>query len=366
MPVTSLSSGAAAPIIRRSVPAVKELFRHGTLYQPSSPAVVKNHLKERQALKEPSAALGPRYSSFYKGDGTSLSVPGVIKPSPLQLPTSVVDRSSDSQYCEGITRPGSPQSPDLACSVNPLRHDDAAVTCSLEEEVHRRSRGLTILFTWLGAKEKYAHKYIDLWTRRGNAVLHITCSIRDLLMPKSGAELTAARVKDHISSLNERSRVVVHGLSVGGYITQHVLKDNEPSVSSKLSHQIYDSFTNVEGLPQGVENAVPSRFSGIARKIGQLYERYADLSSFNESRNFILQGKANSPVFFMHSLADKVAQYELTQPLIAAMQAKTAVDLFLVPEEEKIPHVALLRRMGPPLYMELIETFLDHHPDPVY
>ncbi|XP_018023994.1 uncharacterized protein LOC108679781 [Hyalella azteca] len=332
MPVNAVSAAAAstvAPIVRRSTPAVQELFRHGTLYQPSPPSVVAEHLRSHPSA--PKSAAASRFSGYYKPDGVSVPASGIV------------------------TNPSGRQ---------PLT--DMHSTDNMEEEIARRNRRLTILFTWLGAKEKYANKYIDLWTRRGNAVLHVTCSIKDMLMPKTGAEVTAARVKEHICSLGERSRVVVHGLSVGGYITQHVLKDNDVGVTSKLSHQIYDSFTNVEGLPQGVENAVPPRFSQIAKKIGQLYQRYADMSSFNESRNFILQGEANTPVFFMHSLADRVAQYEVTQPLIAALQAKTSVDVFLVPAEEQIPHVALLRCMGPPAYMELIETFLHHHPDPVY
>lgn len=48
---------------------------------------------------------------------------------------------------------------------------------------------MVVLFTWLGAKQKYAHKYANCWTRRGYDVLHVTTSVRDLLFPKNGAEV---------------------------------------------------------------------------------------------------------------------------------------------------------------------------------
>ena len=57
-------------------------------------------------------------------------------------------------------------------------------------------------------------------------------------------------------------------------------------------------------------------------------------------------------------MADKVAQYKITKPLVSAMKSKTSVHTFFVPEHLKIPHVGLLRIMGPPTYMDMIETFL--------
>jgi len=58
------------------------------------------------------------------------------------------------------------------------------------------------------------------------------------------------------------------------------------------------------------------------------------------------------------SLADNVARYDITEPLVKALQSKCPVDTFLLPKEQKVPHVALLRHMGPPAYMDVVETFL--------
>lgn len=56
-------------------------------------------------------------------------------------------------------------------------------------ELAEKQAEMVVLFTWLGAKQKYAHKYAKCWTRRGHDVLHVTTSVRDLLFPRSGAEV---------------------------------------------------------------------------------------------------------------------------------------------------------------------------------
>lgn len=378
----------ATPALKRAVPAMREVFRHGMLHQPCPAAEVEQLIISRRATAATSSLLesprSARYKDYYK-PRTGASVPthtatdaSVIGGSSNSSSNIVKNPSvlSSSPSAHTTSGDGSPSMLQPALVSNPagvyrnMTSDSMEAELmpidnySVEEEIERRNRRLTVLFTWLGAKERYAHKYIDLWRQRGHTVLHVTCSVRDLLMPKTGAEVTAERVKEHMAAL-DGWRVLVHGISVGGFITQHVLRGGEPSVTDKLSHQIYDSFTNVEGLPEGVENAVPSRFSGFAKKIGQMYMNYADMSSFDASRDYILKGNHQSPIFFMHSMADRVAQYEVTKPLITAFQKKTPVDLFLMPKEERVPHVALLRHMGPPSYMDAIETFLHHNKDPV-
>ncbi|XP_053628051.1 uncharacterized protein [Cherax quadricarinatus] len=135
--------------------------------------------------------------------------------------------------------------------VSTLRRSaPSVIDCFKNAQLYRREstasqhpREMVVLFTWLGAKQKYAHKYANCWTRRGHDVLHVTTSVRDLLFPKTGAEETASRVVDFLSGKDKN--VIVHGLSVGGYLTQRVLMDARHS-TVHISHQIFDSFNDVK------------------------------------------------------------------------------------------------------------------------
>lgn len=217
---------------------------------------------------------------------------------------------------------------------------------------------MVVLFTWLGAKQKYAHKYANCWTRRGHDVLHVTCSVRDLLFPKNGAEVTAARVVDFLT--NCEKKVIVHGLSVGGYLTQRVMIEAEDSPVN-ISHQIFDSFTNVVGIDKGVQNAVHPRYRHLAKKCMKIYSKYGDLSSINEAQKFATTTPCPSPALFMHSMADQVATYEEAGDIINALGRVAPVTTYLIPAEEKVPHVTIMKYMGEKNYMGLLENFINKY-----
>lgn len=91
--------------------------------------------------------------------------------------------------------------------------------------------------------------------------------------------------------------------------------------------------------------------------------KYAGMKSLNDSRNFIIQGN--------HSLVTNLLHAQLGRPWsqVRSDQAPNRYlpeeDLFLMAKEENVLHGALLRHMGPPSYMNVIETFLNHHEAPV-
>lgn len=217
---------------------------------------------------------------------------------------------------------------------------------------------MVVLFTWLGAKQKYAHKYANCWTRRGYDVLHVTCSVRDLLFPRSGAEVTASRVVDFLTSYDRK--VIVHGLSVGGYLTQRVLIDAKDS-PIHISHQIFDSFTNVVGIEKGVQNAVHPHYRTLATKCMKVYSKYADLSSILEAQKFVTTTPCPAPALFVHSMADQVASYEDTEEVINAQRKVAPVDTYVIPAERKVPHVTIMKYMGEQNYMGLIHNFVERY-----
>lgn len=230
------------------------------------------------------------------------------------------------------------------------QRDNAASSQPLSEMV--------VLFTWLGAKQKYAHKYAQCWTRRGYDVLHVTTTVRDLLFPRNGSEVTASRVVDFLDKRD--NSVIVHGLSVGGYLTQRVLLAARDS-TVRISHQIFDSMTNCVGMEAGVQNAVHPRFRSLAKAGVRLYSMCADLSSIREAENCALNCPYPSPATFIHSMADKVAVFPDTEPLIIAHQKVAPVTTYLIPEELQVPHVSIMRYLGEDKYISLIQSDIEKH-----
>ncbi|XP_045581861.1 uncharacterized protein [Procambarus clarkii] len=227
-----------------------------------------------------------------------------------------------------------------------------------ERVSHEQPREMVVLFTWLGAKQKYAHKYANCWTRRGHDVLHVTTSVMDLLFPKSGAEETASRVVDFLGKKD--NNVIVHGLSVGGYLTQRVLMDARNS-TVHISHQIFDSFTNCVGIEAGVQNAVHPRYRSLAKAGVRLYCKCADLSSINEAQKFALTSPCNAPAMFIHSMADQVSLFPDLEPVISAQEKVSPVTTYMIPKELQVPHVTIMRFLGEHKYMSLIDNFVDKY-----
>lgn len=243
------------------------------------------------------------------------------------------------------------------------------VDCFRNAQFYRRQRlanapyppEVVVLFSWLGAKQKYAHKYANCWTSRGHDVLHVTTSVRDLLFPKTGAEVTANRVVDFLDRYDRN--VVVHGLSVGGYLTQRVLMQARHSTLN-ITHQMYDSFTTCSGIEAGVENAVGPMYRDIAKKGVKLYTKLADMSSIRDAQHFVLTTPCSAPNMFIHSLADKVALYSELEPLIDAAKKAGPVKVYLIPAEEKVPHVTIMKTLGEQKYMGMIYDFIEEYRQP--
>lgn len=250
-------------------------------------------------------------------------------------------------------------------TVSTLRRSaPSVVECFKNAKLYRRevpAQGsppgeIVTLFTWLGAKQKHAHKYAKCWTRRGHDVLYVTTSVRDLLVPRTGAEVTANRVLDFLDKRD--SKVIVHGLSVGGYLTMRVLMGAQDS-QVKISHQIFDSFTNCSGMEAGVENAVSPRYRGLAKSLVKLYVKHGDLSSIYEAQKFALTSPCRAPAMFLHSFSDEVSPFSELEPILRAQQRTAPTTAFFIPTELRIPHVSLLKYLGEDRYMGYIDKFID-------
>ncbi|XP_076030293.1 transmembrane protein 53-like [Oratosquilla oratoria] len=254
--------------------------------------------------------------------------------------------------------------------LSTLRNSTPTVSkCFRNAVLHRsdasaeRRNELVVLYSWLAAKEKIAYKYVNSWTTIGYDVLHITTTVKDLLMPRTGTEVTADRTAEFLLE-SDHDSVIFHGLSVGGYVATRVLiaAGNDSDATSRITHGIYDSFTNTIGMTSGVETAVPPFLKGVARWSTSKYYQYANLDSFREAEEYINKTPFPVPTYYMHSLADRVARYEDTLPLIKAQARVSPISQYILPEDSKVPHVTILRYLGEEVYMKKILGFLAQHP----
>lgn len=57
-------------------------------------------------------------------------------------------------------------------------------------------------------------------------------------------------------------------------------------------------------------------------------------------------------------MADQVASYEEAEEVINAQRKVAPVDTYLIPAEQKVPHVTIMKYMGEKNYMGLIHNFV--------
>lgn len=136
-------------------------------------------------------------------------------------------------------------------------------------------RPLSVLLTWLNAKEKNIEKYRGLWLQKGFDVLTVKMNASQLLLPTYGS---IPMVQDLVKFLYSVSKiypdVVLHCFSVGAYQFGEMLAQlNDPefleTVRAKNTDEdpksmiervikgiIFDSPVNLAGIAKGVSRAV--------------------------------------------------------------------------------------------------------------
>ena len=123
-------------------------------------------------------------------------------------------------------------------------------------------RPLTVIFTWMLAKDKHVEKYRQLWYKKGFDVLTVKTSPFDLLMPPLGGQVVAKNLVKSLSQLYAQyNEIVVHAFSVGGY--QFGLTLNELIKSGQNDHIlrsikgiVIDSMVFTEDCAPGLSRAI--------------------------------------------------------------------------------------------------------------
>ncbi|CAG2121031.1 unnamed protein product, partial [Medioppia subpectinata] len=123
-------------------------------------------------------------------------------------------------------------------------------------------RPLTIIFSWMLAKDKHVEKYRQLWYKRGFDVLTVRTSPFDLLVPPLGGQVVAKNLAQTLSQLNAQyNEIVIHAFSVGGYqfgltLNELIQSQQNQHILDSIKGIVIDSMVFTEDCAPGLSRAV--------------------------------------------------------------------------------------------------------------
>lgn len=159
--------------------------------------------------------------------------------------------------------------------VENFRYVSAAASSSVEPHGPQNSRrDVIVCIGWMGCKEKHLDNVARLWLSLSPMASIITYkpSPFDVLWPRRGVQ-TAERI---VASLPHGCRVVVHGFSTGGYLYSLMMHSFVSAIRShrcKVSGCVFDCAVDMEGIPDGMANAVSQHklVQAIVRSMTSMY-----------------------------------------------------------------------------------------------
>lgn len=124
------------------------------------------------------------------------------------------------------------------------------------------TRPLTLLLTWLMAKDKHIKKYVKFYNDLGIDVLNIKFSPLDIVSPAIHGQRVVNQFLHFLHHYPETCPVLLHGFSVGGYLCATAMVEVEKDFEKhghlldRFVGQIWDSVVDVGGMPIGVARSV--------------------------------------------------------------------------------------------------------------
>lgn len=206
-------------------------------------------------------------------------------------------------------------------------------TMQIAPALSSHERPLTLLFCWLMAKERHIRKYAQLYTNMGIDVLKIRISPFDLLRPTKGSQVAADLVLQYLHSNPSHSPLLVHGLSVGGYVSMEVMNKIKNDMQkhglllNRFVGQIWDSAVDIDGIPDGVPRAITNNLS-LQRNIKKYLLWYLK-AQYNTSTIHFKRASAlmhenfiQTPSLFFFSENDPVSTPEMNAKVYKKWEAK--------------------------------------------
>ncbi|KAB7503882.1 hypothetical protein Anas_05916 [Armadillidium nasatum] len=186
------------------------------------------------------------------------------------------------------------------------------------------SRPLTLLYTWMLAKDKHVIKYSKFYLDRGIEVLRVRLSLFDLLRPTKGSQVVAEQMLQFLHANPNFGPLTVHGFSAGGYLfCESMVKvvdnmDLHGPLLKRFVGQIWDSVGDIYQIPYGLPRAVTSN-EVLQRSMEKYLRWYMNFNyetatrHYERSSDMMHENTLNVPGLFIFSKVDtsfrRVCQY---------------------------------------------------------
>ncbi|KAL4224734.1 hypothetical protein ACF0H5_015431 [Mactra antiquata] len=190
----------------------------------------------------------------------------------------------------------------------------------------KQPRPLVLLFGWLFARPQHLRKFADMYVHQGFDVISVQVFLSQLLRPNVTQSLMRSVLDLCLEEEHSSQPIIVHGLSVGGYLYGEVLTNLQKypekygSISQRLRGQIFDSVVDFYGIPGGISRAV-TRNEKIGSKIESSLEWY--LNQFKSTTDHYVKAsdlfhsnELKIPSIFLYSMNDVVCSPEHKERIV--------------------------------------------------
>ncbi|KAK3586297.1 hypothetical protein CHS0354_002798 [Potamilus streckersoni] len=234
--------------------------------------------------------------------------------------------------------------------------------------VATKERPLLLLFGWMLAKKRHLNKYGNMYLSKGFDVMTIQVKPYQILIPTK-IQKVVQNVLDHLEQdpKTPRRPIMVHGLSVGGYVYGEMLvklknaPDRYDAIRKGLRGQIFDSVIDFDGIPKGFSAALTKNrmIRASVRKCLEGYFRVFEKSiscHYKRSSDSFKDNELQLPSLMMYSLSDPVCNPEVIEATGKQWRMRNIHSVTKHFEDSK--HVGIFHK-HPECYVETILKFLE-------
>jgi len=183
-------------------------------------------------------------------------------------------------------------------------------------------RPLSILLCWLMAKPGAVLKYSKFYLDQGFDVLKIQITPWQLLMPTRVEQMVQNEILSILMSSDHKEKLI-HGFSVGAYVFARMLRHMQEEPAGKyddlmrsLKGQIWDSFTDVNGISIGVSKSVfmdsPVLQKGLQRYVDFHLKAFYNVATkyYFSAHEGYYHNPLRVPALFFYSERDEISTFD--------------------------------------------------------
>lgn len=243
-----------------------------------------------------------------------------------------------------------------------------AIALLQKHDNQQEEKRLVLLFCWMYAKRKDIYKYADIWLQKGFDVLVLRVTPWKCLWPIIGVQAVATDLLKFLDSNRSYSKIIVHGMSIGGYTWSETMVKMAKNVKEyqyildKVVGQVWDSIAYPERIPDDLPVAVFPNNKILAKAMKQYLlfhlNTFYEWSSKQHTGGLraFEQNLVLAPALMFLSDTDTIGRVSnnlRTKECWEKLGIKVHLKIF-----KDSPHVGHLRKY-PEEYREQLDRFLD-------